>query len=294
MIRVDDAEGPTAQGAAHALGALADQLDGVRHRDVERGLGERQRVELQVGAQRRNEIAEHRAADHAGEDLERALPRLRLSAPAAVEHREPRLVARRQRDAVQQLAPLHAERLPRLLELDERTVPHRRRVVARQREEIRDGVARPVLRVGRPLGEHYEPLEVQDVPRHVVRLRRPRRRGRAGLSRGPLARARRRLRQPGGRCEVNRPFPQRRGDELDRLLIAEPHPQPQLGNIAPRDRHGAVRLAHPVTGRIPRLVEHGHGHALRGLARVLVHDPEHPDVLLGVGHKGATNMQLPV
>src|SRR2546429_5910497 len=45
---------------------------------------------------------------------------------------------------------------------------------------------------------------------------------------------------------------ERRGVELDRVLGAEPDPQPQLRRVAPRDGDGPVRLAHPVAGRVPR------------------------------------------
>src|SRR2546426_4826470 len=52
----------------------------------------------------------HRRPHHAGEDLERALASVRFPPPPAVEHDELGLVSRRERHAVEQLAPEHAER----------------------------------------------------------------------------------------------------------------------------------------------------------------------------------------
>jgi len=101
MIGVDHAERPAPQRITHPLGPVADQLHGVGHRAVERGLGERQRIELEVGAQHRHQVAQHRAPHHAGEDLQRALARLRLATPTAIQHGEARLVARSERHAVE-------------------------------------------------------------------------------------------------------------------------------------------------------------------------------------------------
>src|SRR5256886_9071887 len=53
-----------------------------------------------------------------------------------------------------------------------------------------------------------------------------------------------------------------------------------------RSRDGPVRVAHPVALRVAGAVEHGHGHARSGLARVLMHDPKHPDVVRAGGHRG--------
>src|SRR2546430_16688639 len=53
-----------------------------------------------------------------------------------------------------------------------------------------------------------------------------------------------------------------------------------------RSRDGPVRVAHPVALRVTSAVEHGHGHARSGLARVLMHDPKHPDVVRAGGHRG--------
>src|SRR2546425_10404397 len=100
------------------------------------------RPELQLGSQRGHEIAQHRRADHARENLERALAALRLAPPATVEYRELRFVSRRQRYAVEQLAPQHAERLPVFLHLDEHPVAHRRRAVGGGAEEVGNGVPR--------------------------------------------------------------------------------------------------------------------------------------------------------
>src|SRR5207247_11102172 len=128
-----------------------------------------------------------RRAAQARENLERVLAALRLAPPAAVEYRELRFVSRRQRYAVEQLAPQHAERLPVFLHLDEHPVAHRRGAVGGRSEEVGDGVARSPRRGGRSaLGEHREPLEVEDVARHLSLLRGRGWRGRRG---GHLTRA---------------------------------------------------------------------------------------------------------
>jgi len=133
---VHHTERPTAQRVTHALGAITDHLDRLRRHGLETGLGHGERIELQLGSERRDQVAEHRRPDHAGEDLERALAPLRFPSPATVEHGELGLVPRRQRHAVEQLTPEHAERLPVLLQLDEHAVAHRRRTVGRGREEV--------------------------------------------------------------------------------------------------------------------------------------------------------------
>ena len=292
--RVHDAERAAPQRVAHALGAVAHHLDGVGGRRLEPRLGECERVELQLRPQRGDEIAEHRGPDHAGENLQRTLAALALAPPATVQHRELGLVSRRERRAVQQLTPLHAQRLPVLFHLDERAIAHHARPFAREREEVGHRVARRRRRAGRSLGEHGEALEVEDVPRHLHGIgpaRRWCRRGRSGRDRvqlthhalsPPRARGRRQL---GGGGERRRLVAQRRRGELDGILAAQAHAQPQLGHVPARHGDDPIGVAHPVARGIAATVEHRHGHALRGLARVRMHDAEQPDV--ADGHKGA-------
>src|SRR3989454_2268052 len=112
----------------------------------------------------------HRRPHHAGEDRGRALAPTRSPPPPAVEHGELGLVSRRERHAVEQLAPEHAERLPVFLELDQHAVTHRRGAVGRGREEVYGPVARPRpgsrrgTRRSGALPEHDEPLKIEDVP----------------------------------------------------------------------------------------------------------------------------------
>src|SRR2546422_10231168 len=98
------------------------------------------------------------------------LASVRFPPPPAVEHGELGLVSRRERHAVEQLAPEHAERLPVFLELDQHAVAHRRWAVGRGREEVYRPVARPRpasrrgTRRSGALPEHDEPLKIEDVP----------------------------------------------------------------------------------------------------------------------------------
>ena len=295
-VDVHHAERPAPQRLAHPLGPLPDHLHGVGRRRLQPGLEQRQGVELQLGPQRRRQVAEHRAAHHAGENLERALPRLGFPAPAPVEHREAGLVAGREGHAVEQLPPQYAERLPVFLDLDERPIAHRRRGVRGNREEVGHAVAARRSR-RRALREQHEPLEVEHMPGHVVRLGAARGRGRRRLeitlAHVPSPTTRRR--QPARRRERDRLVAERRRVELDRILGAEPDPQSQLRHVAPWDRDGPVRLAHPVASGVSGGLEHRHGHALCGFARVLMHDPEDPDLLHAGCHaaeQGGTNMQF--
>ena len=282
----DEAQRPAAQRVALALGAVAQQLHRLGHRAVERGLGEGDRIEHQLGAQRCREVAEHRAADHAGQDLNRSFAAVTVLAPPPVEDREPRLVARRQRHAVQQLSPLHALGLPRLLHLDDHAVAQRRVLGSGEREEVRLG-----LGDGgglRRVREHNQPLEIDDVRRHRLAGRgRGGRRG--GRERGGALdvlvgdRGDVQLGQPARRHEIGRLVAQQRRVDLDRLLAAQPDPQPQPWARPARQLHHTVRVAREVGERIAGLVEDGHGHARRGLARVLLYDPEHPEVFGGHG-----------
>ncbi len=79
---------------------------------------------------------------------------------------------------------------------------------------------------------------------------------------------------------------ERRRRELDRILAAESHAESQLGGLPARHGDDPVPVTHPVTGGVPGLIEHRDGHAGCGLARVLVHDPEHPEVAIADSHRG--------
>ena len=79
---------------------------------------------------------------------------------------------------------------------------------------------------------------------------------------------------------------ERRSRQLDRVLAPQAHADAQLERLAARNRDGPVRVAHPVAFRVAGAVEHRHGHARSGLARVLVHDPKQPDVVRAGGHRG--------
>ena len=144
---------------------------------------------------------------------------------------------------------------------------------------------------GGALGEHDDPLEVEDVPgdfRLLGGARGRRLRGRRVVHR-PFTRVTDRSdgeRQVRGRREWRRSLAQRRGGELDRFLAPQAHPEAQFDRVAARDRDAAVGVAHPMALRVAGAIEHGHGHARCGLARVLMHDPEQPDLVRAHGHRG--------
>ena len=175
-IHVHHPERAAPQGVAHALRALPDELHAFGRGGVQIGIEERVRLELKLGPQGCHEIAQHRGADHARQDLERPLPPVGLAPPPPVQHGQPRLVTGRERHAVQQLSPLDAERLPQLFDFEEHTEAQRCGLVAREREEVRRHVPSPPRpgyprRPRRPVGEHRQTLEIEDVGRHLLRLR---------------------------------------------------------------------------------------------------------------------------
>ena len=266
----------------HALCAVTHHLDRLGRHGLELRLGERPGIELQFRPDRGDQIPEHRRAHHPGEDLQRTLAPVRLAPPAIVQHRELRLVPGREGHAVQQLAPQHPQRLPVLFHFDQRPVAHGAGTVAGRAQNIR-------YRRAGGRSERDEPLEVQDMARHLGLLCSTgrRRRGTRELAGRSFPRRTDGGRQLAWRGQRRRLLAQRRRRQLDGILAPQAHPQPQRRRVAPRDRDDAVRVAHPMAFGVAGLIEHGHGHALRGLARVLMHDPKQPN--LG-RHLRGTNM----